>query len=230
LEVSSADVADVQAPLAAEGAGAEVAEAESEAQSGDLERDASDEEGSDEVSASTSSTSSDSGTADDSFDASALYSRPGDEGMPRQDTVLFRIEQEELVRLVNICVPEGMMENRLVTFVYEGRRHDVAIPEGFEVGQQVPIRVPRRPPLERNQAQGACRGHQLWENRSFYWEPLRHSPRVEKNCMLTDEEFRRRYEYYTALRGRGMDLLLPNVPEEVPADDDVERPDGQDPL
>lgn len=134
--------------------------------------------------------------------------------MPRVDTILHALEQCELQRQVMVVVPEGMGENRMVSFYYENRKHDVVIPEGYEVGQEVPILVPKRPPLERNPASAVCRGHQNFLDRMNIVEPLKHSSRVVGNCSLDDPEFRHRHYLYSLLRGGNMNPLLPFTPEE----------------
>mmetsp|Transcript_12640 Transcript_12640/g.36300 ORF Transcript_12640/g.36300 Transcript_12640/m.36300 type:complete len:1014 (-) Transcript_12640:87-3128(-) len=165
------------------------------------------------VSSPSSSSAACSGLGELSFDVAA-HPRAGEEGMPRQETLLFMLEQNEMHRQVLVRVPEGMMENRLVSFIYEGKKHDVVIPQGYTVGQEVPILVPRRPPLERSQAQAMCRGHSNFADRNSILEPLRHSSRAERTCRLDDPEFRHRYDLYSMLRGTNMHPLLPQMPEE----------------
>jgi len=140
--------------------------------------------------------------------------RPGDEGMPRCKTFLHQFELNELQKQVLLVVPEGIAENRMVSFMFENKKHDVQIPEGFSVGQEVPILVPKRPPLERNQAQAWCRGHQNWTDRLTLTEPLKHSSRLGGNCTLNDPEFKHRWHLYCCLRGTSMNPLLPFTPEE----------------
>jgi len=141
------------------------------------------------------------------------HPRAGEEGMPRHTTLLHAIEQNEMNRQVMVRVPEGMQENRLVSFIYENRKHDVVIPPGYDVGQEVPVLVPRRPPLERNRDQAACRGHANFVDRISIFEPLRHSSRAERTCKLDDPEFRQRYELYALMRGTSMHPLLPYTEE-----------------
>jgi len=156
--------------------------------------------------------------ADDSFDASN-HLRPYEEGMPRCKTYLHVLEQLELQKQVNVLVPEGMTENRMVIFEHEGRSQQVQIPEGYTVGQQVPINVTKRPPLERNCAQAWCRGHVNWADRMTLTEPLKHSSRLCKPCSFDDPEFRQRQYLYSLLRGRSMDPILPFTPEEQQEED-----------
>lgn len=150
---------------------------------------------------------------DEDFDPSQ-HPAAGEQGMPREDTWLHRFEQDELRRRVMVVVPEGMDENRRVTFVFENTKFDVIIPEGYLVGQEVEFVVPRRPPLERNAAQAACRGHANWDHCPALFEPLRHSSRASGNCTLDDPEFKRRYELYQQLRGRSSRPLLPDMIED----------------
>jgi len=162
-------------------------------------------------------TSGELSEADSSFDATGLP-RAGEEGMPRQETYLHFLEQNELQRHVMVVVPEGMSENRLVSFMYENKKHDVVIPEGYEIGQEVPIIVPRRPPLERSATQAWCRGHHTFPDRANIVEPLRHCSRVTGGCSLEDPEFKHRHYLYSLLRGTNMHPLLPYMPEEDEGD------------
>jgi len=134
--------------------------------------------------------------------------------MPRCDTYLHHLEQNELQKQVLVVVPEGMAENRMVSFMYENKKHDVQIPEGYEVGEEIPILVPKRPPLERNPAQASCRGHPNFLDRMSITEPLRHSSRMAGPCGLDDPEFKHRQNLYSLLRGTNMSPLLPYMPEE----------------
>jgi len=161
-----------------------------------------------------SSSSKSSPSGDESpFDPSC-HPRPGQEGMPRQQTLLQMFEDCELRRETRIIVPEGLGKNRKVTFVFENTRLEVALPEGYQVGQEVPILVPKRPPLEKNVAQAHCRGHPGFPDKHTIMEPLRHSSRADKTCKLGDPEFVQRYEMYKHLRGKSMHPLLPFTPEE----------------
>jgi len=152
--------------------------------------------------------------AESQFDDGANLPRPGDEGMPRCKTFLYQFELNELQKQVLLVVPEGIAENRMVSFMFENKKHDVQIPEGFSVGQEVPILVPKRPPLERNQAQAWCRGHQNYPDRLTLTEPLKHSSRLGRPCSLNDPEFKHRWHLYCCLRGTNMNPLLPFTPEE----------------
>jgi len=162
---------------------------------------------------------------DDSFEVGNLP-RPGEEGMPRSETYLHQLEQSEMQKQVSVVVPEGMADNRLVSFVYENKRHDVRIPEAYSVGQEVTIFVPKRPPLERNPAQAFCRGHAGFPDRLIATEPLKHSPRCRHPCSLDDPEFRHRRQLYSLLRGTNMVPLLPFTPEEP----EYEESDGDQPT
>lgn len=163
---------------------------------------------------------------DDSFEATNRP-RAGEEGMPRAETYLYQSEQSEMHKQVLVIVPEGMGENRLVSFVYENKKHDVKIPEGYSVGQEVAIFVPKRPPLERNAAQAMCRGHAGFPDRLNVTEPLKHSSRARPPCSLEDPEFRHRHQLYTLLRGAMMSPLLPFTPEEPEYE---EESDGDQPA
>merc|ERR1712048_725618 len=106
----------------------------------------------------------------------------------------------------------------MVSFMYENKKHDVHIPEGYAVGQEVPILVPKRPPLERNPAQAWCRGHSGFLDRMNIIEPLKHSSRLSQPCSLDDPEFRQRRYLYSLLHGTNMNPLLPFTPEEEETD------------
>mmetsp|Transcript_69332 Transcript_69332/g.187407 ORF Transcript_69332/g.187407 Transcript_69332/m.187407 type:complete len:144 (+) Transcript_69332:852-1283(+) len=134
--------------------------------------------------------------------------------MPRPSTLLHHLERGELQRHVMVVVPTGMAESRMVSFVFENRKHDVVIPEGFAPGQEVPILVPKRPPLERSQAQAACRGHAHFPDRLGIVEVLKHGSRLSRTCTLQDPELRHRHQLYSLLRGTSMVPLLPFTPEE----------------
>lgn len=150
--------------------------------------------------------------ADDSFE---LVDRPkaGEEGMPRGETFLYLFEQSELQRMVSITVPPGMGPDRTVTFMLENKKHDVRIPEGYHIGQQVLVQVPKRPPLERNPSVAWCRGHANFPDRANILEPLKHNSRADRNCQLDDPEFVHRRYLYSLLRGSSMSPLLSVVDE-----------------
>ncbi|OLP79442.1 Replicase polyprotein 1a [Symbiodinium microadriaticum] len=101
----------------------------------------------------TATNTSSSNDISESFDNVAPL--PGQEGMPRHETILYHLEQQELHRQVTLIVPEGMDATRRVNFIYEDQEMTVAIPEGYDIGQQVTVQVPtrKRPPLERNSTQ-----------------------------------------------------------------------------
>merc|ERR1719424_2521927 len=58
--------------------------------------------------------------------------RPCEDGMQRMCTMLQAIEQGELKRELYIMVPDGMGADRKVTFSFENKSHEVAVPEGYE--------------------------------------------------------------------------------------------------
>lgn len=149
---------------------------------------------------------------DDSFEL-ADRPKPGEEGMPRGSTMLYLFEQNELNRHVHITVPEGMGPERVVSFVLENKKHDVQIPEGFLVGQQVLVQVPKRPPLERNPTIAWCRGHANFPDRVNILEPLKHNSRADSNAKLDHPEFVHRRWLYSLLRGSSMSPLLAMVEE-----------------
>lgn len=144
----------------------------------------------------------------------------GMDGMHRMETMLHAIEQAELKRDLHIIVPDGIGPDRKVTFNFENKTHDVAVPEGYEVGQQVLVTLSNRPFLERTAAQARTRGHQPTElDRWSIIDILRHSLRTDKeSSTLAAEEFKSRYCLYGLLRGRSAAPLLPFTTEETPAD------------
>merc|ERR1719424_1499164 len=147
--------------------------------------------------------------------------RPCEDGMQRMCTMLQAIEQGELKRELYIMVPDGMGADRKVTFSFENKSHEVAVPEGYEVGQQVLITLSNRPFLERTAALALRRGHPQPEfpDRWSIIDNLRHSLRNDKDSShLEEPEFRHRYNMYMLLRGRCGAPLLPFTVEEEPAD------------
>jgi len=143
--------------------------------------------------------------------------RPGEDGMDRMHTMLHMIEQSELKRELYIMVPEGIGIDRKVIFSYENKSHEVALPEGYKVGEQVLITLTNRPFLERTAAQALRRGHQQPEfhDKWSIIDNLRHSLRTDADCStLTADEFRHRYHLYMLLRGKSGTPLLPFTEEE----------------
>mmetsp|Transcript_15666 Transcript_15666/g.37161 ORF Transcript_15666/g.37161 Transcript_15666/m.37161 type:complete len:782 (-) Transcript_15666:242-2587(-) len=140
---------------------------------------------------------------------------PGQEGMPRHETFLYHLEQQELHRQVTLVVPPGMDETRRVNFIFEEQEMTVAIPEGYDVGQQVTVQVPtrKRPPLERNATQAWHRGRQHLPDRHVVMENLRHCCRVTTSISLDHPEYKTRYQLYGMLQGKSMTPMLPEMPE-----------------
>jgi len=141
--------------------------------------------------------------------------QPGQEGMPRAETILFHFEQVELQKEIVLLVPEGMDETRQVSFQYEDQMMRCTIPEGYEVGQQVTISVPtgKRPALERSALQAWHRGHHNFPDRHLVMEPLRHCCRITDGISLDHPEFKQRYAMYGMMQGKSMAPLLPHCPE-----------------
>jgi len=144
--------------------------------------------------------------------------RPCEDGMDRACTMLHRIEQGALKRELFIQVPEGIGPDRKVTFNFQNGNHEVAVPDCYEVGQQVHITLSQRPFLERTASQAIRRGH-LQPEFSDRWtivDTLRHSLRTDvDSSTLASEEFRNRYNWYLLLRGRNGAPLLPFTEEET---------------
>lgn len=167
----------------------------------------------------TATNTSSSNDISESFDNVAPL--PGQEGMPRHETILYHLEQQELHRQVTLIVPEGMDATRRVNFIYEDQEMTVAIPEGYDIGQQVTVQVPtrKRPPLERNSTQAFHRGHQHLPDRQLVMENLRHCCRVTTSISLDHPEYKTRYQLYGMLQGKSMTPMLPEMPEgEEPQD------------
>jgi len=157
-------------------------------------------------------------SVDDSFMASAP--RATEDGMPRSETFLQQIEQCELSKELRIIVPEGMSANRVVSFFYEGRRHEVEVPEGYAINSEVPITIAKRPPLELTHRLSVLRCHAQFQDRGSIVDSLRHGARPvqqeqgSENPMLQAPEFRHRQYLYSLLRGGAMHPLLPYTPED----------------
>jgi len=165
-------------------------------------------------------------SVDDSFIASVP--RATEDGMPRSETFLQQIEQCELSKELRIIVPEGMGANRVVAFSYEGRRHEVEVPQGYAVNSEVPITIAKRPPLELTHRLSVLRCHAQFQDRGSIVDSLRHGARpvqqeqsannpMEQPPMLQAPEFRHRQYLYSLLRGGAMHPLLPYTPEDDPA-------------
>lgn len=144
--------------------------------------------------------------------------QPCEDGMERQTTMLHHLEQSELRREIHIIVPEGMGEDRKVTFTFEDKVHEIVVPEGYEVRQQVLVTLSSRPFLERTAALASRRGHhsQDFPDRWYIIDNLRHSLRTDKeNSKLDNHEFKYRYQLYLMLRGKSATPLLSILHEDV---------------
>jgi hypothetical protein len=139
--------------------------------------------------------------------------------MNRETTMLYYLEQNELRRDLQIVVPQGMGEDRKVTFQFESKDHEIVVPDGYKEGDQVPVTLTNRPFLERTATIAARRGHSdpnVFPERWSITDSLRHSLRNEKETSeLNAAEFRQRYYFYTMLRGRSATPLLATVSEDV---------------
>jgi len=143
--------------------------------------------------------------------------QPCEDGMDRQTTMLHLLEQNELRREIHIIVPEGMGEDRKVTFTFEDKQHEIVVPDGYEVRQQVLVTLTSRPFLERTAALASRRGHTSHEfpDRWYIIDNLRHSLRTDKdNSRLDNQEFKYRYQLYSMLRGKAATPLLSVLPED----------------
>jgi hypothetical protein len=169
--------------------------------------------------AETSMNSSPSGDQSEHEDSYTDYGfiQPGEDGMERNTTMLYMLEQHELRRELHIIVPVGMNVDRKVTFHFEGKDHEIIVPDGYEEGQQVPVTLTNRPFLERTAGIAARRGHggSEFPERWSVIDSLRHSLRTDQNhSRLDTPEFRQRYQCYHLLRGRSATPLLSNIAED----------------
>jgi len=149
--------------------------------------------------------------------------RPGEDSIQRCNTMLHHLEINELNKPLNIVVPEGMGENRRVNFVFENKMWDIQVPDCHEVGSEVQIVVPKRPPLERNRAQANCREHMNFPDFVTLWNMVRHPPQGGSGKNLQSEEAQARMQQYHNLYGRSMQPLLPYMPEEQEGDLDSDE-------
>jgi hypothetical protein len=143
---------------------------------------------------------------------------PGEDGMDRQTTMLHHLEQNELRREIHIIVPEGMGADRKVTFTFEEKQHEIVVPDGYKVKEQVLVTLTSRPFLERTAALACRRGHNSTDfpDRWYIIDNLRHSIRTDKeNSKLDSHEFKYRYQLYSLLRGKAATPLLTILPEDV---------------
>jgi len=114
--------------------------------------------------------------------------------MPRAETLLHRLELEEMTKHLTILVPEGVGSDRRVQFKFWGRTHDVVLPEGARPQQEVRVTLSKRPPLPRNAQAAAARSTaaagigQL--DRCHVSEVLRHGPRVIREDQSALERYR----------------------------------------
>jgi hypothetical protein len=143
---------------------------------------------------------------------------PCEDGMDRQTTMLHHLEQNELRREIHIIVPEGMGADRKVTFTFEEKQHEIIVPDGYKVREQVLVTLTNRPFLERTAAQASRRGHTNadFPDRWYIIDNLRHSLRNDKdNSKLDSHEFKYRYQLYGLLRGKSATPLLSILPEDA---------------
>lgn len=166
---------------------------------------------------STGSDKQDDEAEDESLDSSFVAScaQATQEGMPRIETYLYQMECEEMYRPITLIVPEGMDASRKVSFSLENTQMTTTIPEGYNIGDQVQVMVPRkRAPLERNAVQAWHRGHQSFLDRNAVMDPLKHCCRVvNEEDLLNHPEYKSRYNLYMMLNGKSMSPLLPHMPE-----------------
>lgn len=147
--------------------------------------------------------------------------KPTEESMVRATTMLAVMEREEMQKQVQIIAPDGMGTDRKVQFVYEGVTFDIQIPEGYNIGEEVPIVVPKRPPLERNRYQAQLRDHAHLQDFQSIWSTLRYPPMYchdKAEDALKNDECMARREHYRQLHGKRMAPLMPYTPEETEED------------
>jgi hypothetical protein len=143
--------------------------------------------------------------------------RPGEESLQRRDTILGRLEQNEMAQTITITVPEGMGEERRVSFNWANKQMEVVVPADYGVGSQLPIIVPKKPPLEKNRTVAHVRDHANLPDFVSVWSVVRHPPQPQK--YLTKDAFgcdetKGRLQQYKQLGGKNMTPLLPFTPEE----------------
>merc|ERR1719443_1495410 len=96
------------------------------------------------------------------------------------DSLLHKMQMEEFQKSLQITVPEGVGADRRVQFKFHGKMHEVILPEGVVVGQQVPIMLTKSPALPRNGHLASRSLVPTYTDRSQVNEHLRHTPRVAK--------------------------------------------------
>lgn len=150
---------------------------------------------------------------EESFFDPAGYPRPKEESIEWAATLLHQLEQEEMEKELRLLVPEGMGPGRTVSFMYENRRHEVAIPEGCEVGQEVPIRMYKMPFLQKTPELAWAKGQQ--DDRYTVLDSLKHCTRAPaEECNFASVDMQNRINLYKLLRGSAVAPLLPYTPED----------------
>jgi hypothetical protein len=159
---------------------------------------------------------------EESFFDPAGYPRPKEESIEWAATLLHQLEQEEMEKELRLLVPEGMGPGRTVSFMYENRRHEVAIPEGCEVGQEVPIRMYKMPFLQKTPELAWARGQQ--DDRYTVLDSLKHCTRAPaEECNFASADMQNRINLYKLLRGSSVAPLLPYTPEDEVWSFDADR-------
>lgn len=167
-----------------------------------------------------SSTSADVSSDETSSFLASVHPKPGEDSIDWFTTLLHHLELNELEKELRILVPAGVGPDRMISFVHENRRHDVAIPEGCREGQEVPIRMYKVPFLQRSPQRAWARGQR--DDRYSVCDSLRHGIRTPKEeCNFDAPEMQHRFHLYRLLRGTAVSPLLAFTPEHVEVEDDV---------
>eukprot|EP00928_Gymnodinium_smaydae_P021713 TRINITY_DN184_c0_g2_i1.p1 TRINITY_DN184_c0_g2~~TRINITY_DN184_c0_g2_i1.p1 ORF type:complete len:1369 (+),score=306.76 TRINITY_DN184_c0_g2_i1:193-4107(+) len=99
-------------------------------------------------------------------------------GMPINETLLYRLEYDFFYPQCDIIVPEGMLADRQVEFEFFEQKWRVTIPEDKNPGDQFSMMIPmnRFPRLERNYKDAALRGHEGRADSWNLWRVISYPP------------------------------------------------------
>lgn len=160
------------------------------------------------------------------------HPKAGEDGMPRDETLLHKLEMEEFQKCVRIAVPEGLGPDRRVEFTFGGRQQIAVIPEGLEVGQEVRVLLNKSAPLPRNAHIAAHQPYPVPGIRAHVAQELRHIPSTPRGEALdfNHPTFTHRRGLYHMLRGQCMDPMVGNVEEAGNESFEADRSIVEDPL
>eukprot|EP00747_Dinoflagellata_sp_TGD_P026956 gnl/TRDRNA2_/TRDRNA2_132288_c0_seq1.p1 gnl/TRDRNA2_/TRDRNA2_132288_c0~~gnl/TRDRNA2_/TRDRNA2_132288_c0_seq1.p1 ORF type:complete len:604 (+),score=100.50 gnl/TRDRNA2_/TRDRNA2_132288_c0_seq1:883-2694(+) len=146
------------------------------------------------------------------------------ESIPREQTVLHQLYQEDCLRRVDIIVPDGVGEDRTVRVEHFNRKWFFQIPEGASLGDSVTVFLPAVPPLDS-------------KKRKHNWEVIQHPIRCgssshcpldmlcepiaadlenwDSQCDGIHEDIKqKRLDCYRSCQGRSMDPQLCTIDED----------------